>query len=1047
MKKLFIDIASYADSIKKGKTTGRRNLYKTTLEEQFDTLTVGLPEGYYFDDYKDMIRQIFKVGMSNTFKVSLPNFERELDSNKEVNRLKNVVIKPVKSNINLLPNNQTLLLVGDVIISNKIKFNLKGMQFINRDLQVESDLEITAVATLVDRSSRYDESENVLTRDLINKLCTTSYTVDNVVEFNKFINKWYDYLNFRKNFLKHEESREYEFNEQSLLTCYYVDTIDKSNRERLKELAADEEVNLGLKGYISTNDYNSEKTTLLKITKDYNLKQNSDKLDEIRKEIYSFTSRNLYIPNNSQKNKYCLGDKVLQTSCNVEPTTDHITSKYKTLINSENNRIDSKYETIIKKELESMVKEYSTNLENKMVEEVNSAVFNVSKEVEENYTKQVKSIKNDYKSKLKKAKSDKKELVRVENEMNDKIDLINKLQIENNIIKQHKEKLQTKIKTTNHKLVEKYTEESKNGLTIKYSGDVKKEKDESTLKLNKQKEAEIKKYIEDETVMRITLYFICNDESKIPNTKILKYNSIAEKAKLDRQEIALDCLYTGEVKNPYLTTYLFSPSYLKGIQTEIDVDFFFDRLNSKQREAVKKAMLSSGIFLIQGPPGTGKTEVIAEIVYQNALLGKKVIVSSETNKAIDNVFDRVPKIPSLRPIRLMANTRKDSDYSIDKLTDNLDKNIRYGMNKEIEKFTNHKEFLETSSDKIKELENLYRIYEKNKSTYEESEKLVKEFELQLNKLIKENNNIVDKLREINKNTKLLDVYNTSVAKLRNINLDDNEFTTLCNEYNKQLKNIISKYDIKNLSMYSNYNFDSILKEFKKLENCNRTLVLEQHRDELRSKLATYRDENEDFDPKYDKEVKSTQKELKNVMMQLKEADKLDSFITDIFNPSVLKKSKIDNLLNNINIDIDKLKTDFTNKFNKELEILTKSHDEIKKSELINSKDRSILDEKIQKLNDNNDLNDIKNTKKKVIDRINNIKNLLNVVVKSNDEKEAIKELKDSLKLQKDNLIKEQTDRERKVPAYKNIVKYISEEDVVTNDRKKYGYKFTCDYFN
>ena len=52
------------------------------------------------------------------------------------------------------------------------------------------------------------------------------------------------------------------------------------------------------------------------------------------------------------------------------------------------------------------------------------------------------------------------------------------------------------------------------------------------------------------------------------------------------------------------------PPYLQNIK------FSTNKLNSSQKEAIKKALYSDSISLIQGPPGTGKTTVIKEIIQQ-----------------------------------------------------------------------------------------------------------------------------------------------------------------------------------------------------------------------------------------------------------------------------------------------------------------------------------------------------------------------------------------------------------------------------------------------
>jgi len=91
---------------------------------------------------------------------------------------------------------------------------------------------------------------------------------------------------------------------------------------------------------------------------------------------------------------------------------------------------------------------------------------------------------------------------------------------------------------------------------------------------------------------------------------------------------------------------------------------------NNQVKAVKKAVGNNNIFLIQGPPGTGKTTVIAEVVEQLVKRGEKVLVTSQTHIAVDNVLEKVAKNNSLTCIRL-GNTQRIKDnllsYQIDKL--------------------------------------------------------------------------------------------------------------------------------------------------------------------------------------------------------------------------------------------------------------------------------------------------------------------------------------------------------------------------------------------
>ncbi|KII63208.1 Regulator of nonsense transcripts 1 [Thelohanellus kitauei] len=81
------------------------------------------------------------------------------------------------------------------------------------------------------------------------------------------------------------------------------------------------------------------------------------------------------------------------------------------------------------------------------------------------------------------------------------------------------------------------------------------------------------------------------------------------------------------------------------------------KLNESQLEIVKKS-LENGLSLIQGPPGTGKTVIITAIVfYIVKYLKKRVLVCASSNKAIDNVYQKI-KATGVKVIRVEAKHRK-----------------------------------------------------------------------------------------------------------------------------------------------------------------------------------------------------------------------------------------------------------------------------------------------------------------------------------------------------------------------------------------------------
>lgn len=68
----------------------------------------------------------------------------------------------------------------------------------------------------------------------------------------------------------------------------------------------------------------------------------------------------------------------------------------------------------------------------------------------------------------------------------------------------------------------------------------------------------------------------------------------------------------------------------------------FDKnLNPTQRKAISYALGSEDFFLIHGPFGTGKTRTLAELILQEVKRGSKVLVTAESNVAVDNLVERL----------------------------------------------------------------------------------------------------------------------------------------------------------------------------------------------------------------------------------------------------------------------------------------------------------------------------------------------------------------------------------------------------------------------
>jgi superfamily I DNA and/or RNA helicase len=115
--------------------------------------------------------------------------------------------------------------------------------------------------------------------------------------------------------------------------------------------------------------------------------------------------------------------------------------------------------------------------------------------------------------------------------------------------------------------------------------------------------------------------------------------------------------------NKNLSNFLFDPNTARQFSEDIEEEKkrILSNLNepllknqSKQLEAVAKSLFAKDVALIQGPPGTGKTTVIAEIIWQTLLREPeaKILITSQTNLAVDNALERLKGKKLVRPIRI-----------------------------------------------------------------------------------------------------------------------------------------------------------------------------------------------------------------------------------------------------------------------------------------------------------------------------------------------------------------------------------------------------------
>jgi len=157
--------------------------------------------------------------------------------------------------------------------------------------------------------------------------------------------------------------------------------------------------------------------------------------------------------------------------------------------------------------------------------------------------------------------------------------------------------------------------------------------------------------------------------SSFPDAGDLMVDVSGELASIRSQRDAIERLEQGKSVNSSVAEWIFNSQKARVPESTASVETSDARLNSGQRQAVTKALAVPDVFFLQGPPGTGKTTVIAELCRQMVRQGKRTIIASQANLAVDNALGSLYSTgrpsPELRPLRELDSRREldmDEEY-------------------------------------------------------------------------------------------------------------------------------------------------------------------------------------------------------------------------------------------------------------------------------------------------------------------------------------------------------------------------------------------------
>lgn len=280
-----------------------------------------------------------------------------------------------------------------------------------------------------------------------------------------------------------------------------------------------------------------------------------------------------------------------------------------------------------------------------------------------------------------------------------------------------------------------------------------------------------------------------------------------------------------------------------------------------QKDGVEKGAGSKDITLVLGPPGTGKTTVILSWVKFFVSKGMKVLITSQNNKAVDNVLERLAEEKDLECLRVGNESKVSSsihrllieNYALNaqsKLVESLS-----GITKSLYKSRNYlssldsslKEFLQYN---VKEIKFSNEINSYKQGINHQNEKL-KVNTLKTNTLNIDNIFLEELIKSLTYSHKINTFNNQISTKNNELDLNKKKQTSLNEELIKlEFKLISSKNNLAKISdkIDSYPNHSSIVKIFMYLP----------HQRNL-SKLSSLNNEIISLN----KNIQSTHQEIKN----------------------------------------------------------------------------------------------------------------------------------------------------------------------------------------
>ena len=1082
---------NFLDNLERGSRSWD-DLYTTSLTEQYEALKprLGL---YAANTLQEFIASTFPA-TDKTYYISLPAFDRRVKQNRRgKDCIFNIVIRPGKSGMlsYSVPDQYDLIIIGDVTFGSVIDITVKGIELIDTKVAKfgERSVYCTAACAFAEKTFNANgrnitvpdygvrEMHNpVLTNDFVNSLCTELYPVPNPQQAIYTFGEWQRYLQFRRYYLGKQSERCAPINNVTVCNSYMVTKEVYRKNESYSDLLLDgiSDFARGEQIILYKEVGGADGFPLIKVEIDKNRKailsdtigKNGRGKPKFEVWLNRYTKdamglsptepkydKNGDLPKGIRFFQYSLGERYLFAHVDIEPDCSALERQCEKDIKSAYGAIENKYAGIIRGELAKFAEAHTPVLR---------------AQYEQRFTQYKQEIKGALELDI--AENKDKE-VNKEFEAQ-KQDIEQPVSLREFYIRRNDKLIETKRKSLDIAMqaeLDRLKKEKQSQLEVQFKGRIEQEKTAAKEELQKKLQAQKDEKTENETVRRYCIYFrpadITDKVSELQKEidksepKFLTYDNRAEKAKIERQEKALSSFLCGYVKNPYLPAYLFAPEKLAQTARGLDKepDWYLESLNDGQKLAVKRALASESLFLLQGPPGTGKTQVIAEITAQLCKRGKKILISSETHKAIDNVFERLPKIPEIRPLRLIPSQNgKETNYSPERLVDNFYANIGGNLERQILRFEH---FEETKASFDEEMKNLRVEYDKllrlkRENLEVESRRLA--ISQAVNRLNEEVQNLRAELSAMREDT---DEYKRTIRYIESCRLTaEGVKEQYIKDFSQKIQALLAEYPcLKSVSAerageLAKADIAAVREELSHMLSGDTLVELQKKQQEIRNQLKTLVNPDTFLPPEEGEEnyaeFKQKQAELIDIGKKIKTVSSTNDFnlsesliyslVPGIVKDEALLRHLSDELTafqQHLRVVISEMK------FSIEAIIQKQSTRENELAVKIGDKQSEISQNKreYEELGENSGIEEYGELYSSLKQKITRFFNDFSIVKEYDSENletafDIIREEWDKLEKDYKNI---QSENKNKIPTYRAICKYLAQEDILEEDRQAY----------